>query len=96
MDQTLYARRTYRVQVADTLLQETRIKSGVPQGSVIGPLLFLLIVNQLPSVINVTTLPFADDFKMVSPRSHSDLLQDSLYNFGNLSVNWGLPINPIK
>ncbi len=69
MDQTLYARRTYRVQVADALAQETRIKSGVPQGSVIGPLLFLLIVNDLPSVINVTTLFFADDVEIISPRS---------------------------
>ncbi len=43
--------------------QETRIKSGVPQGSVIGPLLFLLFVNHLPNVIDVTTLPFADDVK---------------------------------
>ncbi len=57
--------RTYREQVADVLSQETRIKGGAPQGSVIGPLLFLLFVNDLPSVINVTTLLFTDDVKMV-------------------------------
>ncbi len=34
----------------------------------IGPLLFLLFVNDLTSVIGVTTLIFADDAKMVSPR----------------------------
>ncbi len=50
--------------MADALSQETRIKSGVPQGSVIGPLLFLVFVNDLPSVISVTTLLFADDAKM--------------------------------
>ncbi len=82
--------------VADALTQEIRIKSGVAQGSVIGPLLFLLFVNDLPSIINVTTLLFADDVKMVSPRSQSDLLQDSLYNVWNRSVNWDLPINPTK
>ncbi len=37
--------RTGRVQVADALSQETRIKSGVPQESLIGPLLFLLFVS---------------------------------------------------
>ncbi len=50
--------------------------------------------NGLPSVINVTMLLF--DVKMVSPHSQSDLLQGSLYNVRNWSVNWDLPINPIK
>ncbi len=73
--------------MAGALSQETSIRSGVPQGSVIGPLLFLLFVNDLPSVINVTTLLFADDVKMVSPRSQSDLLQGSLYKVWNWSVS---------
>ncbi len=81
--------RTYRVQVADALLQETRIKSGVPQGSVIGPLLFLLFVNDLPSDINVTTLLFADDVKM-------NLSCSKRKFFWNWSVNWDFPINPTK
>ncbi len=82
--------RTCRVQVADALSQETMIESGVPQASVIGPLLFLLFVNDL------TALLFADDVKMVSPRSQSDLLQGSFYNVWKWSVNWDLPINPTK
>ncbi len=80
--------------MADALTQETRIKGGKPKGSVIGPLLFLLFVNHLQNLIDVTKLPFADDVKMVSPRSQSDLLQDSLYNVRNRLVNWELPINP--
>ncbi len=88
--------RTYRVQMADALSQETRFKSGAPKGSVIGPLLFLLFVYDLPSVISVTTLVFADDVKMVSPRSQRDLLQGFLYNVWNWSVNWDLPSNPTK
>ncbi len=46
--------RTYRA--ADALSEETRITSGVPQWSVIGPLLSLLFVNDLPCVISVTTM----------------------------------------
>ncbi len=66
-------------------------KSGVLQGSVIGPLLFLLFVNDLSSAEI-----FADDVKMVSPRSQSDLLQSSLSNVWNWSIIWDLPINPTK
>ncbi len=84
------------MQVADALSQVTRIKSGVPQGSVIGPLLFLFFVNYLPSVINVITLLIADDDRMASPRSQCDRLQGSLHNVWNWSVNWELPINPTK
>ncbi len=62
----------------------------------IGPLLFLVFVNDLPSVINVTTLLFVDDVKVVSPRSQSGRLQGSPHNVWNRSVNWDLPINPTK
>ncbi len=84
------------MQVADAFSQEIRVKSGVPQGSVIGPLLFLFFVSDLPSAINGTTLLFVDDVKMVSPRSQRDRLQGSLHNVWNWSVNWDLPINPNK
>ena len=37
------------------------VKSGVPQGFVLGPLLFLLYVNDIPSTVDCTAKMFADD-----------------------------------
>ncbi len=70
--------------------------SGVPQGSVIGPLLFLLFVNDLPDFLETLTLLFADDVKMVTRLSQSKNLRSSLTTAWDWSKKWDLPINPTK
>ena len=52
------------------------VSSGVPQGSVLGPLLFLVYVNDIPSSVDSTILLFADDAKLYrSIRCEADYLQ---------------------
>ena len=53
--------RTQRVTLEGSLSSPASVTSGVPQGTVLGPLLFLLFINDLPSTVNSTTRLFADD-----------------------------------
>ncbi len=70
--------------------------SGVPQGSVLGPLLLLLFVNDLPDLLEAKILLFADDVKLISPRSQFDTTERSLRTAWDWSVKWDLPLNPDK
>ena len=53
--------RSFRVRIDHALSSERRITAGVPQGSVLGPLLFSLFVNDTPRVPGVKLSLFADD-----------------------------------
>ena len=59
----------------------SNVISGVPQGSVIGPLLFSIYVNDLPSVVSSQVLLFADDVKLFCPIVN----QQSTFNWNKIS-----------
>ena len=59
--------RTQKVVVNNSLSYETAVQSGVPQGSVLGPLMFNININDLPDCLeHCTVLTFADDTKLIS------------------------------
>ena len=77
----------------------TQVKSGIPQGSVLGPLLFSIFVNDLPTILHSDCLLFADDCKLFNPvvdDDSIDKLQNDLNTLQSWSLLWQLPFNISK
>ena len=77
-----------------------KVTSGVPQGSILGPFLFLLYINDLPNVLSHSTpLLFADDTKVYRKiKSVCDcvLLQEDINALYNWCSQWKLEFNVSK
>ena len=74
------------------------VLSGVPQGSILGPLLLILYVNDIPGFLSRPTVMFADDtlaHDSSSPTSTSNLLQESLVQVREWCL-WRLRTNAEK
>ena len=67
--------RRQRVVINGFQSHESSVISGVRQGSVLGPLLFLIYVNDLLRVISSPSLLFADDTKLFRPITDHDSFQ---------------------
>ncbi len=74
----LLKNRTYRVKLGGHLSSEVIVKSGVPQGSVLGLLPFLIFINDLENELTCNHLCFADDVKFIAPRSQQHELRLSI------------------
>ncbi len=79
-----------RVYVWGELSDPISMRSGIPQGSVICPLLFLPFVNDLLGAREALSLIFADNAITVTRRTQNI----NLIAAWDWSQKWGLPINP--
>ena len=88
------------VTVLGTTSCDLPVTSGVPQGSILGPALFLLYVNNLPdSILSSRVAMFADDnkvYKVVMSEDDGAALQQDLDNLSSWSAASGLAFNDKK
>ncbi len=68
----------------------------MPQGSVLGPILFLIFVDDLPDVLSGNALLFAEDVKLMSARSQYVELHQNLRAAFQWSEDCDLPLNAAK
>ena len=94
--------RTQRVQSGNSFSDSRKINAGCPQGSVLGPLLALLYLNDLSHRTHNDILLFADDTSLYAPHTATNLLTtqqtlqddlDAIYNYGQ---EWAITFNAAK
>ena len=75
------------------------VLSGIPQGSVLGPLLFLCYINDLPAQVKSSIKLYADD-ALVYRRIHSETdqnnLQEDLHRLAQWAATWQMSFNVQK
>src|SRR6267154_1089373 len=91
--------RKQRVVLNGSFSEWKSVTSGVPQGSVLGPLLFIMFVNDMDQSVLSQLLKFADDaklFRCVSDPGGVDMLKDDLRSLNQWSEDWQIPFNADK
>lgn len=83
--------RKQRVTINGAKSDWTNVTSGVPQGSVLGPLLFIIYINDLPNNVKAHCKLFADDAKLYKEiagiKDFKDI-QEDLYELCRWTIKW--------
>mgnify|MGYP002803576142 CR=1 FL=1 len=92
--------RRQQVVIDGTMFDWKYVQAGVPQGSVLGPLLFLVYINDITDSIQSTCFLYADDTSLLEivedPQLTSAKLNSDLINISKWTRDWLVTINPSK
>lgn len=92
--------RSFRVRVEGILSTPRPIRAGVPQGSVLGPILYTLYTSDIPRYGNTNLALYADDTALYTSSMNVntivDRLQKAVIELGLWFRKWGIEINPDK
>lgn len=93
-------KRTFRVKYKSHTTDDYEIKAGVPQGSVLGPILYIVFTSDLPTDQRLMTSTFADDTAILStnknPTLASMVLNEHLRMVETWLSNWRIKVNEQK
>ena len=96
--QSFLSDRYQRVNLNGQSSDWSAVKAGVPQGSLLGPLLFLSYINDLPDGLLSNVKLFADDTALfstvLSPRETTNELKHDLAKIKDWAVQWKMLFNP--
>ncbi len=88
--------RKQRVILGDSKSDWLNVLSGTPQGSVLGPLLFTIFINDMPRDLHHHCRLFADDTKLIAPIKNAQdyaLLQSDINKLVSWARTWNMSFN---
>ena len=80
--------RTFKVNLNKTFLEPGKLLCGVPQGSILGPLLFLLYINDMPQAVKWEVLLYADDTCLIFQHNDIKEIEIQLNKKFSLICDW--------
>ena len=95
--ESFLSQRKQRVHLNGKFSRWHGVTSGIPQGSVLGPILFVIFINDLPNSVSSTTYLFADDtklYKNIKVENDWTILQEDLDSLFDWSAKWFLKFHP--
>ena len=92
--------RVFRVRVENEFSSLKDIKAGVPQGSILGPILYLIYTSDLPVMENIKVATFADDTALMATGRNliesTSKLQEANDSISNWCKSWKMKLNETK